>query len=130
MRVPGMARFWSAEIEMHMRAISPDRVVMYVTSTDNRGVVDAETRLYFTQKKSKVIARYNGGCVRRGRLVGTLYGSELVFRYTQVEESAQIRGGRSVCEVLPSEQAGLCVIEHFTWNTRSGSGTNIFDQIR
>jgi hypothetical protein len=113
-----------------MRAINLDGAVMYVSSTDNRGIVDAETRLYFTQKESRVFARYNGGSVRRGCLVGTLYGSELVFRYTQVEDSGQIHGGRSICEVQRSEQAGLRVIEHFMWNTRSGSGTNIFDQIR
>jgi len=29
-----------------------------------------------------------------------------------------------------TEQTGLRVIEHFTWSTRSGSGTSIFDEIR
>ena len=113
-----------------MRAINLDAAVMYVSSTDHRGVVDAQTRLYFTQKESRVFARYSGGSVRRGCLVGTLYGSELAFRYTQVEDSGQIHGGRSICEVQCSEQAGLRVIEHFTWNTRSGSGTHTFEEIR
>jgi hypothetical protein len=117
-------------MEMHMRAINLDGAVMYVSSTDDRGVVDAETRLYFTQKESRVFARYSGGSIRRGCLVGTLYGSELAFRYTQVEDSGQIHGGRSICEVQCWEQAGLRVLEHFTWATRSGSGTNIFEEIR
>jgi hypothetical protein len=113
-----------------MKAINLGGVVMCVSSTDDRGVVDAETRLYFTQKESRVFARYIGGSVRRGCLVGTLYGSELAFRYTQVEDSGQIHGGRSICEVQCSEQGGLRVVEHFTWATRSGSGTNIFEKIR
>ena len=113
-----------------MKAINLDGVVMCVSSTGDRGVVDANTRLYFTQKGPSVFARYSGGSVTRGCLVGTISGSRLVFRYTQLENSRQIHGGRSICEVQRSAQARLRVIEHFTWRTRSGSGTNIFDEIR
>jgi hypothetical protein len=107
-----------------------DGVVMRVSSTDDCGVVDANTCLYFTQKGSRVFARYSGGSVTRGCLAGTISGSKLIFRYTQLESSGQIHGGRSTCEVRCSTQAGLRVIEHFTWRTRSGRGTNIFDEIR
>src|SRR5580658_2711266 len=115
---------------MHMKAINLDGVVMYVSSTDDRGVVSTKTRLYFAQKGQRIFARYGGGSVTRGCLVGTLSGSELRFRYTQLEGSGQIQGGRSICEVQRTVQAGLRVIEHFTWGTCSGSGTNIFDEIR
>jgi len=102
---------------------------MHVSSTDDCGVVDAKTRLYFIQKGSRVFARYAGGLVKRGCLVGTISESELVFRYTQLEDSGQIHSGRSICAVQWSEEPGLCVIEHFTWNTRTGSGTNTFAEI-
>ena len=115
-----------------MKAINLDGAVMYVSSTDDRGVVDAKTRLHFTQKGSRVFARYGGGSVTRGCLVGTLSGSKLVFRFTQLEDSGQIHGGRSICEVQGVSRTRLRVLEHFTftWSTRSGSGTNIFDEIR
>ncbi|HKF01605.1 MAG TPA: hypothetical protein VKB49_04805 [Candidatus Sulfotelmatobacter sp.] len=113
-----------------MREINLDGVVMYVSSTDYRGVVNAKTRLHFIQKGSRVFARYAGGRVKRGCIVGTISGSELVFRYAQLEDSEQIHGGRSICEVQWTEEAGLRVIEHFTWSTRIGSGTNIFVEIR
>jgi hypothetical protein len=113
-----------------MRAMNLDGAVMYVSSTDDRGVVDAKTRLYFIQKGSRVFARYAGGRVKRGCIVGTISESELVFRYTQLEGSGQIHCGRSVCEVQWSEEAGLRVIEHFTWSSRCGGGTNIFAEIR
>jgi hypothetical protein len=115
---------------MHNEAINLDRVVMYVSSTGDCGVVDSKTRLYFAQNGSGVFARYCGGSVTRGCLVGTLSGAVLVFRYTQVEDSGQIHGGRSICEVQRTAQTGLRVIEHFTWSTRTGCGTNIFDEIR
>ena len=102
---------------------------MYVSSKDECGVVDAKTRLHFIQKGSRVFARYAGGRVKRGCIVGTISESELVFRYTQLEDSGQIHGGHSVCEVQWSEGDGLRVIEHFTWSTRSGGGTNIFTEI-
>ena len=114
---------------MHIKTINLDGAVMYVSSTDDRGVVDAKTHLYFTQKGSKVFPRYGGGLITRGCLVGTISGSELVFRYTQLEDSGQIHSGRSICEVQCSPTAGLRVIERFTWSTRKGSGTNIFDEI-
>ena len=117
-------------MKMHRNAINLDGAAMFVSSTDDRGVVDAKTRLYFIQEGSRVFARYGGGSVVRGCLVGALLGSELVFRYTQLEDSGHIHGGRSICEVQRNAQTGLRVIEHFTWITRSGSGTNIFDEIR
>ena len=113
-----------------MKAINLDGAMMYVSSTDDRGVVDAKTRLHFTQKESRVFARYAGGLVKRGCLVGTISESELVFRYTQLEDSGQIHCGRSICEVQWSQETGLRVIEHFTWSTRTGSGTNIFVEIQ
>lgn len=113
-----------------MRAINLDGAVMYVSTTDDRGVVDAKTRLYFIQKGSRVFARYAGGRVKRGCIIGVISESELVFRYTQLEDSGEIHSGRSTCEVQWSEEAGLRVIEHFTWSTRNGSGTNVFAEVR
>jgi hypothetical protein len=70
-------------------------------------LLSANTHLYFTQKESRVFTRYGGGSVRSGCLVGTISRSEFVFRYTQVEDSGQIHGGRSICEVQCSAQAGI-----------------------
>jgi len=106
-----------------------DRVVMCVSSTAEQGVVGAGTRLRFTQKGSRVIGRYSGGAISRGCLVGTLSGSELVFRYAQVEASGEIHGGRSVCEVERRADRRLRIVEHFAWSTRPGSGTNVFEEI-
>jgi hypothetical protein len=104
--------------------------LLETSSTDDRGIVDAKTRLYFAQKGARVFARYGGGSVTRGCLVGTLSGSELVFRYTQLEDSGQNHGGRSICEVRRTAQTGLRVIERFTWSACSDSGINIFEEIR
>ena len=105
-----------------------DGLTMYVSSTSVSGVVDASTRLRFRQTGDRVIARYAGGSVRRGMLVGRVAGTGLTFRYAQCEHDGRIHGGRSDCEVL--EHAGrVRIIEHFEWSTRAGSGVNVFDEV-
>jgi hypothetical protein len=106
-----------------------DRVMMYVSSTADHGVVAQGTRLLFTQKGSRVMGRYGGGAVSRGCLVGTLSGAQLVFRYAQVEASGEIHGGRSVCEVERRPDRRIRIVEHFAWRTRPGSGTNVFEEM-
>jgi len=106
-----------------------DRLVMYVSATAEEGVVGSDTRLHFRQVGSRVFARYGGGAVARGFLVGRLTGSRLAFRYAQVEASGEIHGGRSLCEVERRPGGGTRIIEHFTWRTRSGSGINVFDEV-
>lgn len=104
-------------------------VVMYVSSTGEEGVVGRETRLRFQQKGARVLGRYSGGAVRRGFLAGNLSGSQLIFRYAQVEASGEVHGGRSICEVERGRDGGVRIVEHFTWRTRNGSGTNVFEEI-
>jgi hypothetical protein len=106
-----------------------DQVVMYVSSTADEGVVGQGTHLRFLQKGSRVMARYDGGAVSRGCLVGTLSGSQLVFRYVQVEASGEIHGGRSVCELGRQSDGRIRIEEHFVWRTRPGSGTNVFEEM-
>jgi hypothetical protein len=88
------------------------------------------TRLHFRQEGQKVLGRYSGGSVKRGLLVGEVEGEELRFRYTQVETSGEIHGGRSRCDVQRLPDGRTRILEHFTWRTRPGSGTNVFDEIR
>ncbi len=108
--------------------INLDGLEMHVTSTAASGVVGPGTRLRFVQRGNRVVARYSGGAVARGWLAGRLTGSELVFRYAQREQSSAIHGGRSICQVERLGNGRTRIIEHFTWSTRNGSGTNVFDE--
>ena len=105
-----------------------DGLTMFVSSTATNGVVDTATRLYFRQIGDRVIARYAGGNVLRGLLVGRGGGERLAFRYAQRERDGSIQGGRSTCDVIQHE-GRTRIIEHFTWTTRAGSGANVFDEV-
>jgi hypothetical protein len=52
----------------------------------------------------------------------------LECRYAQREESGAIHRGRSVCQVEQLATGRIRIVELFTWITRSGSGTNVFDE--
>ncbi len=108
---------------------SLDGLTMFVSATAENGVVGSETRLRFTQRGRRVAAQYAGGRVLRGWLVGKWDGDILRFRYAQREESSAIHGGQSVCVVEERADGRLRLIEHFAWSTRSGSGTNVFDEL-
>lgn len=102
---------------------------MCVSSTDQEGVVSAGTTLRFIQKGSAVCARYDGGTIVRGCLVGEIAGSALRFRFVQRETTGGIHSGRSECEVTSLPDGRTRIIEHFTWTSRAGAGTNVFEEI-
>lgn len=106
-----------------------DGLTMYVSSTADIGVVGTGTLLRFTQKGARVMARYSGGSIQRGCLVGEMTDGALNFRYTQLEISGEIHGGSSVCDLLTLPDGRRRIVEHFTWRTREGSGDNVFDQV-
>ena len=109
--------------------ISLDGLEMYVSSTATTGVVDSDTHLHFSQRGDRVFARYSGGRVGRGWLVGRLVGAKLTFRFAQHEGVHGIHGGRSVCEVRRLDAGCIRIVERFAWSTRSGTGTNVFDEV-
>ena len=109
--------------------VSLDGVVMFVASTAESGVVDASTRITFTQHASRVLGRYQGGRIRRGVLVGAVQGTHLRFRYLQVEASGELHGGRSNCDIQQTPEGRLRIVERFVWTTRDGRGTNVFDEL-
>ena len=108
---------------------SLDGVRMRVVSTAEGGEVNSDTVFEFAQDGSVVSARYAGGKVRLGYLVGTISGKVLDFRYAQVDNSGRLDGGHSTCEVGRNASGRIQVVEHFVWDSREGSGTNVFAEI-
>ena len=107
-----------------------NRLTLRVSSTASNGVVGSGTFLHFIQKGSRVLACYSGGSIKRGCLVGEVSGSELTYRYTQIEGSGEIHGGSAICDLLTLPDGRTRIVEHFTWRTREGSGDNVFEELR
>lgn len=104
-------------------------IKMSVASTADCGEVDSKTLFEFTQDGSVVSAKYTGGKVKLGYLVGTMDSDRLTFRYTQVDEDGRLDGGYSTCEVSRMADGRIRILEHFKWESREGTGTNVFEEI-
>ena len=102
---------------------------MHVSQTAEGGVVNEETFFDFKHENGVVSARYAGGGVQLGHLIGKIVGGKLEFRYAQVQTDGVLDGGRSICDIECLPTGKLRLLEHFQWESREGSGTNIFDEI-
>jgi len=102
---------------------------MRIVSTAEAGVVNAETVFTFTQEGSVVSAHYSGGRVRLGHLVGIISSGILHFRYAQLDTEGRLDGGYSTCEISRTSDGRMRLLEHFQWQSREGSGTNIFEEM-
>lgn len=111
------------------KQISLDGIRMRVVSTAEGGEVNTETLFEFTQDGSVVSARYAGGKVRLGYLVGMMSSEGLRFRYAQIDNSGRLDGGYSTCEIGRTAEGRVQLAEHFKWDSREGSGTNIYEEI-
>jgi hypothetical protein len=108
---------------------SLDGVRMRAVVTAGAGEVNADTLFTFAQQAFTVSARYAGGTVRLGHLVGTLTSDRLEFRYAQVDRDGHVDGGHSVCDIVRLADGRVRLVEHFQWESRVGSGTNVLEEV-
>ena len=84
----------------------------------------------FSQVEEMVTAQYSGGGIVNGYLIGKLNGSELEFRYVQLQKNGTLDGGNSNCEAKILNEGRLQIVEHFKWESRACTGANIFEEIK
>jgi hypothetical protein len=94
------------------------------------GQVAAETEFVFAQEGHVVHARYRGGEITLGFLVGVAREDTIEFRYVHLDRAGAISSGRSVdtIEVLPDGR--LRLHERWEWESRDGGGTSILEEVR
>lgn len=110
--------------------VSLDGVRMATASTSAIGVVDAETILVFEQAGDLFSARYRGGSIWDGLLVGRMLGEDRVeFRYVQLDRSGAMDQGVSTGTLTRLADGRLQLVERFEWLTRVGGGENVFEEI-
>ena len=110
--------------------ISLNNIIMNVVHTDGIGVVNTDTYFHFKQEENIITANYSGGGITKGFLVGKLDNEKFEFRYAQLQTDGKLDGGYSDCEVKILEDGRVQIIEHFQWESREGTGTNIFEEIK
>ena len=93
------------------------------------GDVGTETEFEFHQDDDLIWARYSGGRVRLGFLVGTSDGAYAEFRYTQVLVDGTTANGRSRDRIEALEDGRVRLHEAWRWESKSGAGTSVLDEV-
>lgn len=89
------------------------------------GDVGPATVFHYREMPDGVIeARYAGGAVRAGNLVGTRDGDELRFRYAQVRLDGSTATGRCTSVVTRLGDGRLAMDEDWAWESEAGTGTS------
>lgn len=106
--------------------INLDDIKMNVVETASNGVVNHNTIFNFKQKGDIVTAKYSGGLVQRGYLIGRINQSSFNFKYAQLHDDGNVAGGQSNCE-LRLHDGKIQLVESFEWG--AGKGQNVFQQL-
>jgi hypothetical protein len=76
-----------------------------------------------------VWARYEGGAVRLGFLVGTRDGNQVAFRYSQLNDRGETASGQCVSLMSVLDDGRLRLDEDWRWETKPGSGRSAIEEI-
>ncbi|WP_420610471.1 hypothetical protein [Candidatus Poriferisodalis sp.] len=99
-------------------------------SNDPAGDVGSETRFEYHEESDGVVwARYEGGTVRLGHLVGRRDGDGLDFRYSHVTTSGTTANGHCRSRIVVSDDGSLELHEEWEWESQPGSGTSLVREI-
>ena len=110
--------------------VSLDGRTLVGVSNDDAGDVGEETRFHFEQDGERIYARYAGGDVVDGHLVGTVDGSQWEIRYTQLDTDHETATGHSVGVVERLDDGRVRVEDEWEWESRDGHGETVLEEIR
>jgi hypothetical protein len=101
-----------------------------VSAMDAQGEATEATVFEYHEDGDLVWARYAGGAVRLGYLVGTREGDRLDFRYSQLNESGETSNGRCRTTISTLDDGRLRLDEEWAWESKPGSGTSAAEELR
>jgi hypothetical protein len=92
------------------------------------GEASAATVFEYHEDEGVVWARYHGGAVRLGFLVGTREGDRIDFRYSQLNESGETANGHCSTSVSVLPDGRLRLSEDWVWESKPGGGTSVVEE--
>jgi hypothetical protein len=97
---------------------------------EHAGDVGVETIFdYHESDAGTVWARYRGGAVRLGFLVGTRLDEVLSLRYVHLTTDGETASGRCVSRLELQNDGRLRMYETWSWESKPGSGTSVVEEV-
>jgi hypothetical protein len=93
------------------------------------GDVGAQTVFEYVEDDGVIHARYAGGAIRLGFLVGTREGDTLRFRYAQVRADGSTASGRCESRIEALPDGRLRLHETWAWESQPGEGTSVVEEV-
>ena len=93
------------------------------------GDVGTETVFEYAEADGIVHARYGGGAIRLGFLVGTRDGDTLRFRYAQVRTDGTTATGRCESRIEALGDGRVRLHETWAWESQDGAGTSVVEEV-
>lgn len=109
--------------------VSLDGRTLAGVANDEQGEVDEETRFHFEQDGQRIRARYAGGAVVDGYLVGTFDGRQWDVRYVQLNEDDETATGHSVGDVELLADGRVRVEDEWAWDSKDGAGASVLEEV-
>jgi hypothetical protein len=101
-----------------------------VSEMGDEGEASAATVFEYHEQNGVVWARYRGGAVELGYLVGTRQGDCMEFRYSQLNRSGETSSGRCSTKISLLSDGRLHLAETWAWESKAGAGTSAVEEIR
>lgn len=113
-----------------MMDISLDGRTLRAVESSEGGEVGGDTRLHFEQEGRRIRARYSGGDIVDGHLLGTFDGQRWDIRYVQLNERNETATGHSIGEVELLDDGRVRVEDEWEWESRDGRGETVLLEVR
>ena len=101
-----------------------------VSEMDGAGEASEATEFEYREHGDLVWARYEGGAVRLGFLVGTRDGVRLEFRYSQLNTDGETSSGRCSTTISVLPDGRLRLDEDWAWESKPGAGRSAAVEVR
>ena len=100
-----------------------------VSAMGAEGEASEATVFEYHEHDGVVWARYEGGAVRLGFLVGTRQDDRVHLRYSQLNDSGETSNGRCSTTISTLPDGRLRLDEDWEWESKPGAGTSAAEEI-
>lgn len=109
--------------------VSLDGRTLVGVENAEQGEVSSETRFDFEQDGDRIYARYSGGDIVDGHLLGTLEANRWEIRYVQLNVDGETASGHSVGTLRILEDGRVRVEDEWEWESKDGTGKSALEEI-
>jgi hypothetical protein len=92
------------------------------------GEASTATVFEYHEDDGMIWARYEGGVVRLGFLIGTRDGDRLEFRYSQLNVKGETSNGQCATTISILPDGRIRLDEDWSWESKPGSGISAVEE--